>query len=130
MRLVPGQDHEQVNDMLADHLKSLCPSTMKLEIERDGHTAPPASISIDSNAYRAAAKAYETAWGKTPIPTKDGGSIPVVALFQDTLGSDVVMMGFGLDSDVIHSPDENFGIENFLKGIETVAEFHQIFAKK
>lgn len=129
MRLVPGQDHTKVNDMLADHLESLTPPTMKIDIKK-GHTAPPAMTSTSSVAYQAAAQAYREGWGIDPIPTRDGGSIPIVALFQDALNTDVILMGFGLDSDAIHSPDESFGVNNFLKGIETVSAFHKIFATK
>ena len=129
MRLVPGQDHTTINDKLANYLKEITPSTMTLEIKL-GHTAPAATTSTQSVGYKAATKAYEQVWGKTPIPTKEGGSIPVVSLFQEVLDTSVIMMGFGLESDAIHSPDENFGVENFLKGIETVAAFHQIFAGK
>lgn len=129
MRLVPGQDHTKMNDLVADYLKSITPSTMTLDIKL-GHTAPAAITSTTSVGYKAAEEAYETVWEKTPIPTKEGGSIPVVSLFQEVLDTSVIMMGFGLESDAIHSPDENFGIENFIKGIETVATFHTIFASK
>jgi len=78
--------------------------------------------------FQAASKAYEKTFGKAPIAVRDGGSIPIVALFEETLGSKTVLMGFGLDSDAIHSPNEHFGVFNFLKGIETIPEFHKAFA--
>lgn len=129
MRLVPGQDHTRMNNLLADHLRAITPPTMTLDIKM-GHTAPPAVTSTQSIAYEAAAQAYTQGWGIDPIPTRDGGSIPIVSLFQDTLETDVILMGFGLDSDAIHSPDESFGVNNFFKGIETIAAFHSIFADK
>ncbi len=127
-RLVPGQDYKNIKDRVIDYLKELTPSTMVLDVTGRENTAPASAVSVDSKAYQAAEKAYEIVWGKTPIPTKEGGSIPVVSIFQEVLDTPVILAGFGLESDAIHSPDENFGVENFLKGIETIAHFHQIFA--
>ncbi len=129
MRLVPGQDHTTINQKLATYLRDITPPTMTLNI-RMGHTAPAAITSIESPGYKAAEKAFEIVWGKRPIPTKEGGSIPIVSLFQDILQAPVILMGFGLESDAIHSPDENFPVDHFLKGIETIAHFHQIFGDK
>lgn len=82
----------------------------------------------DSVGFRAASLAFEEAWGKKPIPTRGGGSIPIVALFEKELGLKSVLMGFGLDSDALHSPNEHFGIFNYLKGIETIGLFYKHFA--
>ena len=84
---------------------------------------------IDSDEYRAAAKAYEKTFGKIPIPVRSGGSIPIVALFEEELKSKSILMGFGLDSDAIHSPNEHFGIFNYLKGIETIPYFYEYFTQ-
>ena len=84
---------------------------------------------MDSIGYQAAAKAYETTFGKAPIPERTGGSIPIVALFEQVLGSKTILMGFGLDSDAIHSPNEHFGIWNYLKGIETIPYFYKYFTE-
>ena len=81
-----------------------------------------------SEAFKAASSAFEEVWGKTPIPTRDGGSIPIVSLFKKELGLDTVLMGFGLDSDAIHSPNEHYGIKNFLIGIETIVSFYKHFS--
>jgi acetylornithine deacetylase/succinyl-diaminopimelate desuccinylase-like protein len=92
------------------------------------HGGKPAVTPTDSVAYRAASEAFEQAWDKVPIPTRDGGSIPIVALFDEVLKTNTVLMGFGLDSDAIHSPNESYGIFNYLKGIETIVLFHHHFA--
>ena len=89
----------------------------------------PAQTPTDSVAYKAASKAFEETWGKKPIPTRDGGSIPIVSLFKGELNCDTVLMGFGLDSDAIHSPNEHYGLFNFFKGIETIPFFHKHFAE-
>ena len=81
----------------------------------------------DSIAFQAASDAFEEAWGKRPIPTRDGGSIPIVALFKQELKTDVVLLGFGLDEDAIHSPNEHYGLFNYFKGIETIALFYKHF---
>ena len=94
------------------------------------HGGEAAVIPTDSQGYIAAVKAFEEAWGKTPIPTRDGGSIPIVALFQKELGLNSVLLGFGLDEDAIHSPNESYGTFNFYKGIETITWFHKFFAEK
>lgn len=81
----------------------------------------------DGLEFQAASKAYMETFGKAPLPVRDGGSIPIVALFEETLGSKTILMGFGLDSDAIHSPNEHFGVFNFLKGIETIPHFYHHF---
>ena len=84
---------------------------------------------IDNDGYQAAAKAYKTTFGKSPIPQRGGGSIPIVALFEEHLKTKTIMMGFGLDSDAIHSPNEHFGIFNYMKGIETIPLFYENFVE-
>ena len=93
------------------------------------HGGEPAVTPTDSKAFNAASKAFEQVWGKTPIPTRDGGSIPIVSLFKKELGLDTVLMGFGLDSDNLHSPNEKFNVANYYKGIETIPYFHQYFTE-
>jgi acetylornithine deacetylase/succinyl-diaminopimelate desuccinylase-like protein len=124
MRLVPNQDHEEITQLFTKHFLSMAPKTVKVKVTAH-HGGAPAVTPIDSKAFKAASKAFEEVWGKTPIPTRDGGSIPIVALFKKELGLDTVLMGFGLDSDAIHSPNEHFGIKNFLLGIETIVAFYK-----
>ncbi len=123
MRLVPNQTSDEIKILFTEHFKKIAPKSVKVKVTPH-HGGEPAVTSIHSSAFKAAEKAFETCWGKTPIPTRDGGSIPIVALFERELGVDSVLMGFGLDSDAIHSPNESFGIANFLKGIETVVFYH------
>ena len=127
MRLVPDQAHEEITDMFTKHILSIAPNTVKVKVTAH-HGGAPAVTPTDSKAFRAASKAFEEVWGKTPIPTRDGGSIPIVALFKKELGLDTVLMGFGLDSDAIHSPNEHFGVKNFLIGIETIVAFYKHYA--
>jgi acetylornithine deacetylase/succinyl-diaminopimelate desuccinylase-like protein len=94
------------------------------------HGGEPAVTSTGSASYKAASKAFEEVFGKTPIPMRDGGSIPIVALFKKELGLDTVLMGFGFDTDAIHSPNEHFGVKNFTVGIETIVAFYKHFSKK
>jgi acetylornithine deacetylase/succinyl-diaminopimelate desuccinylase-like protein len=128
MRLVPNQDNEEITNLFTRHFQSLAPKSVKVKVTAL-HGGQPAVTPTDSNAFKAASKAFEEVWGKTPIPTRDGGSIPIVALFKKELGLDTVLMGFGLDSDAIHSPNEHYGVKNFLLGIETIVAFYQHFAK-
>ncbi|WP_346754022.1 dipeptidase [Splendidivirga corallicola] len=128
MRLVPNQDSEEITKLFTEHFKSLAPESVKVKVTPH-HGGQPAVTKTDSIAYKAASKAFEDAWGKTPIPTRDGGSIPIVAMFKSELGLNTVLMGFGLDSDAIHSPNESYGIFNYIKGIETIVLFHQHFAR-
>ena len=127
MRLVPNQIHDEITDLFTKHFLSIAPKTVKVKVTAH-HGGAPAVTPTDSKAFKAASKAFEDVWGKTPIPTRDGGSIPIVALFKKELGLDTVLMGFGLDSDAIHSPNEHFGIKNFLLGIETIVAFHRHYA--
>lgn len=129
MRLVPNQTSAEITELFTRHFKSIAPSSVKVNVTAH-HGGEPAVTQTDSKAFKAASKAFEEVWGKTPIPTRDGGSIPIVALFKKELGLDTVLMGFGLDSDAIHSPNEHYGIQNFLLGIETIVAFFKNFAKQ
>ena len=124
MRLVPDQEPDEITDMFSTHFKKIAPPTVKVEV-RPHHGGEPAVVSTTSAGYLAAEKAMEKSFGKRPIPTREGGSIPIVAMFKKVLGIETVLMGFGLDSDAIHSPNEHYGIFNYLKGIETIIYFHQ-----
>jgi acetylornithine deacetylase/succinyl-diaminopimelate desuccinylase-like protein len=126
MRLVPNQDNKEITKLFTDHFMSLAPAGVKVKIIPH-HGGQPSVTKTDSLAYKAASNAFEEAWGKEPIPTRDGGSIPIVALFKDVLKTDVVLMGFGLASDAIHSPNEHYGVFNYFKGIETITLFYKHF---
>ncbi len=128
MRLVPNQDPHEISNLFAKHFASIAPKTVSVKVIAH-HGGEAAVTPTDSVAFRAASKAFEEVWGKKPIPTRDGGSIPIVALFKKELGLDTVLMGFGLDTDALHSPNEHYGIKNFLIGIETIVSFHQHFGK-
>ncbi len=128
MRLVPNQTSHEIAAMFTKHFESIAPVGVKVKVT-EHHGGEPVVTPTDSVAYKAAAKAIETAFGKQPIPTRGGGSIPIVALFEKTLGLKTVLMGFGLDSDAIHSPNEKYGVENYYKGIETIPYFHKYFAE-
>jgi acetylornithine deacetylase/succinyl-diaminopimelate desuccinylase-like protein len=127
MRLVPNQDHTEIAELFTKHFQSLAPASVHVRVTAH-HGGQPAVTSTTSAAYKAAEKAFEEVWGKTPIPTRDGGSIPIVSLFKKELGLETVLMGFGLDSDAIHSPNEHYGIKNFTLGIETIVAFYKNFA--
>ncbi|MFM7903172.1 MAG: M20/M25/M40 family metallo-hydrolase, partial [Bacteroidota bacterium] len=122
MRLVPNQSSEKITQLFADYFKSVAPPSVKVEV-RPHHGGEPVVTPTDSVAYQAASKAMETTFGKKPIPTREGGSIPIVALFERELGLKSVLFGFGLNSDDIHSPNEHYGVFNFMKGIETIPHF-------
>lgn len=128
MRLVPHQDSEEISQLFAKHFESIAPKTVKVKVSFH-HGGEPVVVSIDSVAYKAAERAYETTFGRKPIPKREGGSIPIVAMFKKELGLDSLLMGFGLDSDAIHSPNEHYGIFNYLKGIETIPYFYQYYAQ-
>lgn len=128
MRLVPHQQADKITELFTRYFISLAPDSVKVKV-MPHHGGEPAVTPVDSAAYEAASKAFQEVWGKKPIPTRDGGSIPIVALFKQELGLDSVLMGFGLNSDAIHSPNEHYGITNYIKGIETIAAFHKHFAK-
>ncbi len=128
MRLVPNQDWENITTLFKNHFENIAPKAVTIKVTPhhggQGYVTP-----IDSIGYKAASKAYEATFGKTPIPQRSGGSIPIVALFEEELKSKTILMGFGLDSDAIHSPDEHFGVWNYLKGIETIPHFYKHFTE-
>jgi acetylornithine deacetylase/succinyl-diaminopimelate desuccinylase-like protein len=127
MRLVPNQDWKEITQLFKNHFENIAPKSVKVKVSPhhggQGYVTP-----INSIGYKAASKAYETTFGKTPIPQRSGGSIPIVALFEKELNSKTILMGFGLNSDAIHSPNEHFGVWNFLKGIETIPYFYMYFS--
>jgi acetylornithine deacetylase/succinyl-diaminopimelate desuccinylase-like protein len=127
MRLVPNQSSKNIAQLFTDYFTSIAPPQVKVQVIPH-HGGEPAVTPIDSVAFKAAEKAYLEGWGKMPIPTRDGGSIPIVALFKKELGLDTLLLGLGLDSDAIHSPNESFGVYNYLKGIETIVLFHKHFS--
>jgi acetylornithine deacetylase/succinyl-diaminopimelate desuccinylase-like protein len=129
MRLVPNQVSSEITELFTKHFQKIAPPYVKVKVMAH-HGGEPAVTPTDSVAFKAASKAFEEVWGKAPIPTRDGGSIPIVALFKKELGLDTVLMGFGLDSDAIHSPNEHYGVKNFLLGIETIVSFYKHYAKK
>jgi len=128
MRLVPNQDWHEITDLFKTHFESIAPKGVTVKVTPhhggQGYVTP-----IDNIGYRAASKAYQDAFDVTPIPQRSGGSIPIVALFEQELKSKTILMGFGLDSDAIHSPNEHFGIFNYLKGIETIPLFFKYFTE-
>ncbi|MEW6468253.1 MAG: dipeptidase [Bacteroidota bacterium] len=128
MRLVPNQNSLKVARLFEKHFRSLAPKSVRVKVSFH-HGGEPVVTPTDSIGYRAASKAMETTFGKKPIPVRAGGSIPIVALFKAELGLDSILMGFGLDSDNIHSPNEKFGIFNYLKGIETIPYFFKYYTE-
>ena len=128
MRLVPDQDWKKITQLFKSHFESIAPKGVTVVV-KPHHGGQAYVTPIDSVGYQAASKAYESTFGKTPIPQRSGGSIPIVALFEKELKSKTILMGFGLDSDAIHSPNEHFGIWNYLKGIETIPQFYHYFTK-
>jgi acetylornithine deacetylase/succinyl-diaminopimelate desuccinylase-like protein len=128
MRLVPNQVSAEITELFTRHFLSIAPHYVSAKVI-PLHGGEAAVTSTRSDAYKAASKAFEEVFGKTPIPMRDGGSIPIVALFKKELGIDTVLMGFGFDTDAIHSPNEHFGVRNFLMGIETIVSFYKHFSK-
>ena len=128
MRLVPHQDPDEITQLFADHFVKIAPPSVKVKVTPH-HGGQPAVTPTDTPEYMAAAKAMEHSFGKVPIPQRSGGSIPIVALFEDVLQVKTVLMGFGLDSDDIHSPNEHYGLFNYFKGIETIPYFHQYYSQ-
>ncbi len=128
MRLVPNQTSQEITALFTNYFHSIAPKSVKVKVTAH-HGGEPAVTSISSPAFKAASQAFVEVWGKEPIPTRDGGSIPIVSLFKRELGLDSVLMGFGLNSDAIHSPNEHYGIKNFLLGIETIVTFYKYFGK-
>ncbi|CAM1344739.1 dipeptidase [Tenacibaculum amylolyticum] len=128
MRLVPNQQWEEITELFQKHFESIAPKSVKVKVTPhhggQGYVTP-----IDNIGYQAASKAYQETFGVTPIPQRSGGSIPIVALFEQELKSKTILMGFGLNSDAIHSPNEHFGVWNYLKGIETIPYFYKYFTE-
>ncbi|MDX1936864.1 MAG: dipeptidase [Flavihumibacter sp.] len=127
-RLVPNQDSNTITDLLINHLKKIAPPYVQIKAALH-HGGEPYMTPIDSKGYKAAAKAIETTFGKQPIPVRGGGSIPICSLFEKELRLKIIFMGFGLDSDNLHSPNEKFDLANYYKGIETIPYFHKYFAE-
>jgi acetylornithine deacetylase/succinyl-diaminopimelate desuccinylase-like protein len=128
MRLVPNQQSEKITKLFKEHFEKIAPPSVTVKVTAH-HGGEPVVTPTDSAAYKAAHRAITESFGKEPIPTRGGGSIPIVALFEKELGIKTVLMGFGLDSDNLHSPNEKYDIANFYKGIETIPLFHKFFAE-
>jgi acetylornithine deacetylase/succinyl-diaminopimelate desuccinylase-like protein len=127
MRLVPNQSSDKIYELFKNHFEKIAPNSVQVKVTPH-HGGEPYVTPIDSLAYRAAEKAMEESFGSKPVPVRGGGSIPIVALFEKELGVKTVLMGFGLDSDGLHSPNEHYGLFNFYKGIETIPLFFKHFA--
>lgn len=128
MRLVPNQDPEKITLLFKNHFEGIAPKSVKVKVSP--HHGGKAYVSpTNTPAYKAASMAMETTFGVKPIPQRSGGSIPIVALFEEKLKAKSILLGFGLDSDAIHSPNEHFGIFNYFKGIETIPYFYQYYAE-
>jgi len=129
MRLVPNQDNIKISQLIKEHLENNAPDYIKVEVTSlhggQGYVSP-----IDLPAYKAADKAYTEAFGKKPVPVRSGGSIPIISTFETVLGIKSILMGFGLESDAIHSPNENYPLFNFYKGMETIVNFYKHFAEE
>lgn len=128
MRLVPDQTPDEITELFTNHFKAIAPDSVTVKVTPH-HGGLPYVTPTDSVEFEAAVKAFEDAWGKKPIPTRGGGSIPIVALFEQELGVKSILMGFGLDSDALHSPNESYGLFNFYKGIETIPYFYKNYAQ-
>jgi len=127
-RLVPNQSSDKITEKLLAYFKSIAPKSVEVKAELH-HGGEPYMTPIDSKGYKAAAKAVETTFGKEPIPVRGGGSIPICSILEKELGIKIIFMGFGLDNDNLHSPNEKYNIENYYKGIETIPYFHKYFAE-
>ncbi|GAB4324047.1 MAG: dipeptidase [Bacteroidales bacterium] len=127
-RLVPNQDHHKIAELFKKHFESIAPKSVKVNVKTlhggQGYVCP-----IDLPAYKAASKAYEKVYGKEPVPVRSGGSIPIISTFEEVLGTKSILMGFGLESDAIHSPNENYPLNQFFNGIETIPWFYKFFAE-
>lgn len=127
MRLVPDQNYEKISNLFEKHFKSIAPDSVRVEVKKL-HGGQAYVSPIDLPAYQAAEKAYFKVYGKNPVPFRSGGSIPIIATFEEKLGIKSILMGFGLEADAIHSPNENFPLKQFFNGIETVCWFYHFFA--
>ncbi len=128
MRLVPNQNPDEITQLFKTHFENIAPKSVKVKVTPH-HGGEPSVTQIDSIEYKAASMAIEESFGKKPIPVRSGGSIPIVAMFEKVLGLKTILMGFGLDSDAIHSPNEHYGLFNYYKGIETIPLFYKHYAK-
>ncbi len=128
MRLVPHQSSDKITKLFKKHFESIAPKGVKVKVTPH-HGGEAAVTPTDTPEYQAAHQAMEKSFGKAPIPARSGGSIPIVALFEEVLGVKTVLMGFGLDSDAIHSPNEHYGLFNYYKGIETIPYFYQYYTE-
>lgn len=128
MRLVPNQDSHKISELFTKHFEKVAPPSVKVKVTPH-HGGEPVVVSTTSAAFKAASKAMEETFGKKPVPTRGGGSIPIVALFKKELGLDSILLGFGLDSDALHSPNEHFGLFNYYKGIETIPLFYKYYTE-
>ncbi|MBT8220532.1 MAG: dipeptidase [Bacteroidia bacterium] len=128
MRLVPNQNHDEITKLFSDYFVRLAPDGIKVKVTPH-HGGQPYVTEVSSIEYQAAAKAYKKSFGVDAIPQRSGGSIPIIPLFEEVLDSKTVLMGFGLDSDNIHSPDENYGLFNYFKGIETIPYFYKYYTE-
>lgn len=128
MRLVPNQDNEKIYDLFKSHFEKIAPPSVKVKVTPH-HGGQPAVTPTNTVEYQAAHKAMEATFGKAPIPKREGGSIPIVALFENVLNVKCILMGFGLDSDALHSPNEHYGLFNYYKGIETIPYFFKFYSE-
>lgn len=126
MRLVPDQNSHEISALFQKYFESIAPKSVKVTV-KPHHGGEPVVVSTQSAGFKAASMAMEEAYGKKPVPTRGGGSIPIVALFKKELGLDSILFGFGLDSDALHSPNEHYGLFNYYKGIETIPLFYRNF---
>ncbi len=128
MRLVPDQNSDEISKMFQKYFEGIAPKSVKVKVTAH-HGGEPVVVSDESAGYKAAAMAMNDTFGKNPVPTRGGGSIPIVALFKKELGLDSILLGFGLDSDALHSPNEHYGLFNYYKGIETIPLFYKYYTE-
>ncbi|SFF02039.1 dipeptidase [Thermophagus xiamenensis] len=128
-RLVPNQDYNKIAQQFIDFFQSIAPKAVEVKVNTL-HGGQAYVCPIDMPAYRAAEKAFLQTYGKRPVPVRSGGSIPIISAFEQILGMKSILMGFGLNSDAIHSPNENYPLEQFFKGIETISYFYEYFAQE
>lgn len=129
MRLVPNQDYHKIGELFEKHFKAIAPKSVKVKVKAL-HGGYPYVTPSDLPAYKAASKAVEATFGKSPLPYYSGGSIPIISTFEKVLGLKSILLGFGLDRDAIHSPNESYALENFYKGIETIQYFYKYFSEE
>ena len=126
MRLVPNQGSQKISELFQKYFESIAPASVKVKVKAH-HGGEPVFVGTESIGYQSASLAMQETYGKKPLPTRGGGSIPIVALFKKELGLDSILFGFGLDSDGLHSPNEHYGLFNYYKGIETIPLFYKYF---